>query len=524
VTPDIVIGVDAGTSVIKSVAFTAAGEQLAVASVPNPCRISGERAEQDMDRTWSDVAATLRMLVDRVPSLPSRTAAVAVTGQGDGTWLVDRAGVPVAPALLWLDARAAGIVEEMRASETDPRRFALTGTGLGTAQQGPQLVWLKRHAGALLAAAATAFHCKDWLYFKLAGEHATDPSEASLSFGDFRTRAYSDEVVEALGLGDLKRLLPEIVDGIERRSRLIGDAARATGLLSGTPVVLGYIDIVCSALGTGLVDGERDVGCSVLGSTGMHIRLSRSPERVVLNAARSGYTMPFPVPGALAQAQSNLSGTLNIDWMVDFIGGILDLGGTRLCRGDILARLDDLVRSAAPASLLYHPYISDAGERGPFVDSNSRAGFLGLARGHGCTDLVRAVYEGLAFAARDCYVAMGEMPCEVRVSGGAARSRTLRSILAAALGVPIRTSRREQAGAAGAAMIAAVSLGVYGDMDACVADWVRPLLGEAEAPDPELSAIYRETFPTYVAAREAMGPLWKAMAAHRTRPRRGADA
>jgi erythritol kinase len=227
--------------------------------------------------------------------------------------------------------------------------------------------------------------------------------------------------------------------------------------------------------------------------------------------------MPFPVPGALAQAQSNLSGTLNIDWAIDLIGSVLALGGEMPRRTDLLGRLDDLIRSAPPASLLYHPYISDAGERGPFIDTNSRAGFLGLSRNHGCADLVRGVYEGLAFAARDCYGAMGGMPGEIRVSGGAARSTALRALLAAALGVPVRTSRREEAGAAGAAMIAAVSLGIYGDMEGCVADWVRPLLGEAEAPDPALAEIYREMFPTYVAAREAMRPVWKAMTAHRTR-------
>jgi len=111
--PDIIIGIDAGTSVIKSVGFTVSGEQLAVAALPNVYETLANRGvEQDMRRTWTDTAMTLRMLAEKVPELAERVAAIAVTGQGDGTWLIDEAGEPLAPAWLWLDARAASIAEE----------------------------------------------------------------------------------------------------------------------------------------------------------------------------------------------------------------------------------------------------------------------------------------------------------------------------------------------------------------------------------------------------------------------------
>ena len=63
-----------------------------------------------MSRTWDDTVAALRGLAARVPDLQARVAAIAVTGQGDGTWLIDDEGRPVAPALLWLDSRAARLV------------------------------------------------------------------------------------------------------------------------------------------------------------------------------------------------------------------------------------------------------------------------------------------------------------------------------------------------------------------------------------------------------------------------------
>ncbi|TIM59728.1 MAG: carbohydrate kinase, partial [Mesorhizobium sp.] len=176
-------------------------------------------------------------------------------------------------------------------------------------QQGPQLAFMKRNAPDRLAAAATAFHCKDWLYFNLTGERATDPSEGTFTFGDFRTRGYCDEVLEVLGVADLRHLLPPIVDGTRHSAGLSAAAAEATGLLSGTPVVLAYVDVACTALGAGLLDRERKPGCSIIGSTGMHMRLAQTPDEVLLNEARTGYTMTMPAPGVFAQMQSNMAAT-----------------------------------------------------------------------------------------------------------------------------------------------------------------------------------------------------------------------
>ena len=168
---DLLIGIDAGTSMLKAVAFDLKGRQLAVASMPNLyVNVGGGGVEQDMARTWRDTAATLRQLAGMVEDLPGRTAAVGVTGQGDGTWLVDEAGEPAGPAWLWLDGRAAGIVAGLREDGTGARTYALTGSGLNTCQQGAQLVWMSRHRPEVLARAVTGCHCKDWLYFKLTGQ------------------------------------------------------------------------------------------------------------------------------------------------------------------------------------------------------------------------------------------------------------------------------------------------------------------------------------------------------------------
>jgi erythritol kinase (D-erythritol 1-phosphate-forming) len=514
-TRDVIIGIDAGTSLIKTVAFTREGRQLGSFALPNAYRSTGDRVEQDMSRTWDDTATALRGLAASVPDLPARVAAVAVTGQGDGTWLIDDDGQPVAPALLWLDSRAARLVEDIRASERNAPLYQRTGSGLNACQQGPQLAWLHANATDCVSRAVTSFHCKDWLYFRLTGMRATDPSEMGFSCGNFRTRRYDPETARLIGIADLARLFPDVVDGASATHPLGAAAAAATGLPAGVPVSLGYVDVICNALGAGLYDHAPEVGCTIIGSTGMHMRLVSSAEAVKLNTEATGYTMAFPVPDHYAQMQSNMAATLNIDWLLDLALGVLAGEGVSRSRADLIRRLDGNVMQARPGEIVFNPFISDAGERGPFVAHDACAQFFGLRSRHGYWDMMRAVIEGLAFAARDCYAAIGSLPRDVRLTGGAARSRALGAILGATLGSNIRVCHREEAGAAGAAMIAAVATGCYRDMTACADEWVTPHLGEPQAPDPSLAARYEQMFPAYVEGRLAARPLWKRLDALR---------
>jgi erythritol kinase (D-erythritol 1-phosphate-forming) len=513
---DVIVGIDAGTSLIKTVAFTRDGKQLGDFSLPNSYSTApGGRVEQDMSRTWNDTVAALRGLVAAVPDLASRVVAIAVTGQGDGTWLIDDNDRPVAPALLWLDSRAAPIVEEIRASERNAALYRRTGSGLNACQQGPQLAWLQAHAPQILSRAATVFHCKDWLYFRLTGERATDPSEATFSCGEFHKRRFDVETARLIGISDCIRLFPDVVDGVTTTHPLGATAAAETGLPEGLPVSLGYVDVICNALGAGLYDPTPDVGCTIIGSTGMHMRLASSADAVALNAEATGYTMAFPVPSHYAQMQSNMAATLNIDWLLDLARGLLAAEGVARSRADLIRGLDERVLQAKPGELLFHPFISDAGERGPFIAHEACAQFIGLRSRHGYWDLMRAVMEGLAFAARDCYAAMGALPRDVRITGGAARSRALGVILGAALECNVRVCSRGEAGAAGAAMIAAVATGLYPGMASCAEDWVRPYLNEPQAPDAALASRYAQMFPAYLEARLASRPVWKQLAALR---------
>lgn len=506
--PDILIGIDAGTSVLKAVAFSEDGRQLAISSVKNHYRLGpGGAATQSLSQTWTDCAKALKGLSGQIDHLANRTAAIGVTAQGDGTWLLDRHQNAFTDAWLWLDARAAPTVTELITSESEDDRFYDTGTGLNTCQQGAQLAHMKAHAPELLDAASVAFHCKDWLYFNLTGELATDPSEASFTFGAFRKRAYSDRVIDALGLAGHRSMLPGIIDGTKITHPLSKEAAHLTGLRAGTPVSLGFVDMVMTALGAGVYTADAHVGCSTIGSTGVHMTAKRAKD-VRLNAEHTGYIICLPHEDLVAQTQTNMAATLNIDWILDLGTDLISEFAPRPSQKEMIKRLEGWLATSEAGVLVYHPYISDAGERGPFLNPNAKANFTGLATTHRFPDLVRGVVEGLGMAARDCYGAMGAMPQELRLTGGATKSLAFRKILSAALGASVRVSEREEAGAAGAAMMAAVGIGVYPDMKACIDEWVVPLLAQAEDPDTTLSQKYQRLYEAYAQTRVGLVRPW----------------
>ena len=366
---DIIIGVDAGTSVIKAVAFTLSGEQIGAASVRNRYAMGRDgSATQSLEQTWTDCAAAIRGLGEKIDDLAERTAAIALTGQGDGTWLVGKDDQPAGDAWIWLDARAAPTVSRLVKGANERARFEATGTGLNTCQQGTQMAHMHATCPDLLDRSEVALHCKDWLFLNLTGVRATDPSEASFTFGNFRDRRYSDVVISALGLESRRHLLPEIVDGSKQTFPLTTEAAKATGLREGTPVSLGYVDMVMTALGSGVHTGEAGVACSTVGSTGVHMRAVRSGE-VHLNKEGTGYVICLPSDDLVTQVQTNMASTLNIDWALSIAEDLMREMGEAPSHAELVARIDGWMEKSTPGALVYHPYISEAGEALPISTS-----------------------------------------------------------------------------------------------------------------------------------------------------------
>jgi erythritol kinase len=490
---DILIGLDAGTTAIVAAAFTADGREIARATAANPiARGADGSAEQDLGETWQRAATVVRDLAKRVPHLARRTVALALTGPSGGCWLVDEDGDAVAPAILPLDRRAETVVRRWRDAGIAHEVAEITGCPIDTSSQSAQLAWLAERRPAALDRAASVFCGKDWLYFCCTGERASDATAALGAFGNLATGAYDQGVLERLGLEEAARLLPEVVDGTRQHGALGAAAAAATGLMPGTPVVLGPVEPIAASLAAGL-GGAPGLGCSTLGASIRHVR-------------SCGDLPDLPAPGQ-GTAVMRFAGTwfalaaqpatLAPDWLLGLAEQLLaDAGLIGVPRAELIALLEQKAATARPGALRCRPVDAVSLDR-----AGGAWGLSGLSAATSFYDLLRATHEAVGLDARACYAALGQLPPEVRLMDEDAGSPLAREILAACLGASVRPLRRGAPAAAGAALTAALGLGLYRDLSAADADWVLPHLGPPLPVDETLRAIYAET------AQNAVGAL-----------------
>nr|WP_037840931.1 FGGY-family carbohydrate kinase [Streptomyces sp. NRRL F-5126] len=487
-----------GTSVAKAVAFAEDGTALRTESVPVSLGGSGERVEQDVDEV---VRAAVRV-IDAVAGGGANGAAgggagggsdggppalVAMTGQGDGLWLVDAEGHPVRPALSWMDGRAGDLVAGWMADGTALRLFRHTGNVLFPGSPGALLAWLDRNEPATLDAATTAACCKDVLHLRLTGERCTDLSDASVPFLDPTTRTYSPQVLEALGIEHREGLLPPVSATVPF-GRARGDVD-GTGLPEGTPVSSGPYDLPACALGAGIT--EPGDGLLIIGTT---LACEVVAERVVRDGDPVGFHLATDRADRNLRALPAMTGTVALDW-------VLGMTGSR--HEHVSGMLDETPRGARGVAAL--PYLSPSGERVPFVDPRARAEFTGLDLRASRAELVRAMCEAIAFAARHCLEAAG-LTGELGVCGGGARSLPWLRVFADVLGRPLKVARGPEPGARGAVLAALAARGADLGLAVDTARWTAPDL--VVDPDPEGVAYYEEAYADYLYRVEAARSRW----------------
>jgi sugar (pentulose or hexulose) kinase len=491
----VLIGVDAGTTNIKTVAFSPEGDELARASRGNEVLADDGRTEQDMVATWERAAETIREVVRSLPA-DDDVGGVGVTGQGDGCWLVDGDGKPARDAILWNDGRAAGIVEEWGETGVSDRIFDICGNGLFAGASLPILRWLHDHEPATLEHAETVVFCKDWIKYRLTGELTTDLSDASLPYLDIRAGAYTDELSALAGVPDVEDLFPRLEPATEVIGTVTDPASERTGLPAGTPVISGVIDIVASAVGSGAArPGDSS---SVVGTTALNQTILKTVPDL---DEPVGFTLAID-EDRYTRAMASMAGTPNLDWARAEIAETDDFDAVERAARSVPAGAD---------GLLYHPYLSSSGERSPFVDSAARAGFTGLDPSHTRAHLLRAVYEGVALAMRDCYEHLPTEADRVVVSGGGAGSAFWCQLFADCLDTTVVVPEGSELGARGIALLVGVTLDEFVD----VAAGLEAMTGidRSYEPRPAYVRRYDRWYDVYRTTYEAMFDAWEKRAA-----------
>ena len=480
----LVLGLDLGTQSLKAVVCDAALDvcgQHAVAydtSYPAP-----DRAEQD-PRTWeAALAPAIAGALARAGARPDAIAALAIAGQLDGCIAVDAGGRPLHPALIWQDRRAVG-----DAARADARRvFALTGQVADAGHMAPKLAWLRRACPG-----AVRFHQPvSYIVERLTGAAVIDPALASTTMLlELATARWSDELLAAFEVAPGE--LPSLRPACEVAGALTAEGAQLTGLPAGTPVAVGTGDDFASPIGAGAL-APGPVLCAigtaeVVGALSHAPVLDRAPEPMV-------ETHVFPTGAFFVENPGWMSGGA-VRWAVRMLGLSSD------------AELDALAHSAPTGAggVTFIPAL--AGAMTPVWRPHARGTLHGLTAGCDRAHIARAVLEGLAFAARDVVVRLGELGLptrEVVLLGGGAQSRVWGQIRADVLGLVHRVAARTDATPLGAAMIAAVAAGIAPDL-AALAALVPPPVAEI-APDPGAAPAAAAAYARYQRLVAQLAPL-----------------
>ncbi len=473
-----VLGIDISTTATKAIVVDGSGVITGTGSAgytfetPRPLW-----SEQDPN-LWTGATERATQAALAEAQIPGEAvSAIGLTGQMHGLVLVDTAGRPLRPAILWNDQRTQAECDQMRAVVGKQRLIEITGNDALTGFTAPKLLWVRANEPEVVAAAARMLLPKDYVRLHLTGDHALDRAGGSgTQLFDLAQRDWSVELVERLALDP--RLLPPTYEGPEITGTVSQAAAERTGLQAGTPVVAGGGDQAANAVGTGVVD--PGTAALSLGTSGV---IFAATDRPAIEPDGRVHAFCHAVPARWHLMGVMLSAAGSLHWYRDTVAPGM--------------AFEELVAEAASVppgadGLLFLPYLS--GERTPHPDPRARGGFIGLTVRHTRPHLTRAVLEGVAFGLRDGLdlmrsAGLGEVE-ELRASGGGTRSALWRQILADVLQVDLVTVNTVEGAAYGAAILAAVGAGWFDQAQSAAAAWVRAT-GRTEFGETDYTSAHR---------------------------------
>lgn len=487
---------DLGTTGNKATVHSRDGRILA--SVTHPYETTyrkGGVVEQDPADWWDSVCQASRDLLARTGAAASSIEAVALSGQMMGVVLVGTDGRPTRPSIIWADTRSGAQCARLIDAVGAERGYEILGHRLNPTYSLSKLMWIGEHEPESLEAASKMCLAKDYVVFRLTGVLATDPSDASgTNAYDQGSRGWSEELLSAAHLP--LSLFPDIVESTAVIGHVSADSALATGLLAGTPVVMGGGDGPMAAVGAGVVE-ESDGAYAYLGSSSW---VSFSAAEPVLDLPQMR-TMSFNhvVPDCYVPTATMQAGAGSLGWVSDL-----------LAERDEPGRFERLIASAAEVEaaaegLFFLPHL--LGERSPYWNPAARGAFVGLGRHHGPDHLTRAVLEGVAFNLATCVNAFSEhgRPLDsIDAIGGGAASATWLQILADVWGCTVRRrSVVEEANSLGSAITAGVGVGLFPDFT--IARELSEVLSVYE-PVPERHVAYQEAHHRFLDAYARLEP------------------
>ena len=481
-----VLGIDVGTGGSRALILDEAGTLLGSETRDHAAFRSPRTgwAEQDPDDWWRASHEAINAVLSSSHVAAESIACIGLSGQMHGAVLLDADGAVLRPSIIWCDQRTEAECRWLDETVGRDRLLQLTSNPALTNFTLTKLLWVRTHEPDVWKHVRQVLLPKDYVRFRLSGEFAIDVADASGTLMlDVAERCWSHDILDAVDID--RHLLPDVFESQDICARLSREAAALTGIPAGTPIVAGAGDQAAGAVGMGIT--RPGAVSATIGTSGV---VFAATDRPATDPKGRLHTFCHAVPGRWHVMGVTQAAGLSLRWLRDVTSG-----------SGAGASYDQLTAEAAQVppgadGVLWAPYLM--GERTPHCDPNARAALVGLAASHGRGHIVRAVMEGVAFSLRDTFSIFEEMGVPVdriRLGGGGARSALWRQIQADVYGSAVDTAGADEGAAYGAAILAAVGIGLWPTVDAACDALVR---GAAEtSPRPDVVAVMNERYKAY---------------------------
>ena len=508
--PEHVLAIDLGTGGPKAALVTVDGEIVASEFEPTGLQLTdGGGAEQDPDAWWTAITTAVRRLLGQGLVPVDQIAAVSVTAQWSGTVAVDQTGRHLYPAVIWMDSRGAPYVKQavggrLKVMGYDPRKLKawVQKTGGAPSHSGKDsvahILWLKHERPEVYRAAHKFLEPCDYLNARLTGRLVTSFDAVVAHWltdnRDITDVHYDDQLIDWCGIDQAK--LPDLVPSATLIGEVTASIADEWGLPAGTKVVTATGDVHSAVVGSGALD-DYAAHLYIGTSSWLSCHVPAKKTDLLHNQA----ALPSALPGRYFLANEHEAAGVCLLWLRDQAGLAADFD-----------EMNELVGQspAGARKLIFTPWLN--GERTPVDDHTIRGSWTNLTLAHDRADLIRSVFEGVAFNSR-WLLEVAEKFVKRRFDGlnfigGGAQSDAWCQIHADVLDLTIRrVADPQHANSRGAALVASIALG-HGDPSSLAA---KVRVTAEFHPDPANRSTYDELYGAFKDLYQAHKKIHRAL-------------
>jgi len=505
---DYLLSIDNGTQSVRALLFDLKGSLVAKSQVMLPALASPQPgwAECEPEAFWEAVTIACQRLWATTHAPKEAVRGVAITTQRGTVVNLDKQGRPLRPAISWLDQRKAQVVPPIGKLWRAGFKLAGVDATIRYFQHEAEINWMAQNQPEVWEKTAHFLLLSGYLNYRMTGRivDSTGSQVGYVPF-DFKRHAWSgarDWKWQALAIRADQ--LPELVAPGTVIGEVTSEAATATGIPIGTPVIAAAADKACEVIGAGCL--EPQVGCLSYGTTAT---INTTSSRYI---EATPFIPPYPaaVPGMYSTEVQIFRGFWMVSWFKEQFGHLEQMAAqTRGVSAESL--FDELVNTVPPGSmgLMLQPYWTP-GIR--FPGPEAKGAIIGFGDVHTRAHVYRAILEGLAYALREGREKIEKksgVPINVlRISGGGSQSDAAMQLTANIFNLPTARPHVYETSGLGAAIDAAVGLGLHGDFKTAIGEMTR--MGALFEPDPQAVRIYDDLYHrVYKRMYERMAPLYQ---------------